>query len=178
MDAVHLGDIALFRKRLDALIDLADEERWPESYVKYALVRVTLELMQLAGEHACEADVVSRIYRQAGYQDALGCVARLCADIESREENLTNRSVETIKQYIYKNYDKDLGLSELSEAFYFSPELPLSRVQAGNRLQSGQVHQRLPDEKGAGNAGGNVHEDQCCRSGGRVQKRVLFLSAL
>lgn len=121
MEFVRQGDIAHVREKLGALISLAEAERWPESYVKYALVRVTLELMQLAGEQGCEADVVRRIFQHAGNQEALECIDRLCTDVEARENKLGNRNVEAIKQYIYQNYAKSLGLGELAEMFYFSP---------------------------------------------------------
>jgi len=121
LETVRQGDIPLIREKLGAMISLAGSERWPESYLKYSLVRVTLELMQLAGEEPCEANVVSRIFQRPGNQEALERIARLCADVEAHENKLVNRNVEAIKQYIYQNYDKSLGLGELAEAFYFSP---------------------------------------------------------
>lgn len=121
LETVRQGDIALVREKLGALVALAGSERWPESYLKYALVRITLELTQLAGEVPCEADVVSGIYQHSGNQEALERISQLCADVEARENKLVNRNVEAIKQYIYQNYEKSLGLGELAEAFYFSP---------------------------------------------------------
>lgn len=121
IETVRQGDIALVREKMGALVTQAGSERWPESYLKYALVRVTLELIQLVGDAFCEADIVNRIYQRSGYQEALERINHLCADVEARENKLVNRNVEAIKQYIYQNYDKSLGLGELAEAFYFSP---------------------------------------------------------
>lgn len=124
---INIKDAESLKKRIKALCDIYEkEDDFSNMYVKFIFSNVLKDLYDNIAELNEEnfKEDIDKLYKSS---DFVNVVKIINSYVEKFEESLSHNSmlvhkeIETIKKYIYENYDKDMGVEVLAAQVCFAP---------------------------------------------------------
>lgn len=126
-EAIHNKDVYGLKKHFDLLCQNYQEKNdFSQMYVKFIFSNINKEIILLMkkGDERELNEVIDKIYRS----NDIGLIIQYTNENIEKLEGYLNKTgkgvrseVETVKQYIYENYDKDISIDGLADQVCLAP---------------------------------------------------------
>lgn len=124
---INVKDMAGLREHLDLLCDKYRRKKaLSQMYVKFVFSNLMKDMYDVLPQkdRAAFNIVVDRLYRASGFSEVMDILyegIRQLEEVFAVNPQMMHREIETVKEYIYMNYDKELSVDMLAEQVYLAP---------------------------------------------------------
>ncbi len=124
---IKLKDMVGLREHFEQLCEkYKSKKNFSQVYVKFIfsnLLKDIYETLPKNGENSLNEDI-DKLYRAADFKEVIDILEKGIQSMEksfSANPQMLHREIETVKQYIYANYDKELSVDMLAEKVFMAP---------------------------------------------------------
>ena len=124
---INIKDAQSLKSKVKSLCDVYEkEDDFSNMYVKFIFSNVLKDLYDNMSEVSEEKfkDDIDKLYKSNDFAKVIKIINSYVEKFEesiSQNSMLVHKEIETIKKYIYENYDKDMGVEVLAAQVCFAP---------------------------------------------------------
>lgn len=124
---IKMKDMVGLRQHFERLCEkYQSKKNFSQMYVKFIFSNLLKDVYEMLGEEKKKElnQEIDRLYRTSDFNEVAEILNRGILLLESSfsfNPQMMHREIETVKQYIYANYDKELSVDMLADQVYMAP---------------------------------------------------------